>query len=66
MQDRYTMFRRGPVFYAEDRTTGQQKSLKTRDESEARRMPQLLAQGIPRPDRLLLEESFLVWPKVEF
>ena len=40
MQDRYTMFRRGAVLYYEDRTTGQQKSLRTRDESEARRILQ--------------------------
>jgi len=28
------MFKRGNVFYSEDRATGQQKSLQTRDEGE--------------------------------
>ena len=32
------MFQRGPVFYAEDTTTGTQESLKTKDRSEARRL----------------------------
>src|SRR5271163_3070420 len=40
MQNRYTVFRRGAVFYCEDQTTGQQKSLLTRDEAEARRIVQ--------------------------
>ena len=32
------MFRRGAVFYCEDRNTGQQKSLLTRDEAEAQKI----------------------------
>jgi hypothetical protein len=35
MQNRFTMFRRGKVFYCEDRATGQQKSLLTHDKAEA-------------------------------
>jgi hypothetical protein len=34
------MFKRGNVFYCEDRTTGQQKSLQTRDEEQAQRVIQ--------------------------
>ena len=37
MQDRFKLFRRGAVFYCQDRSTGQQKSLQTRDKAEARR-----------------------------
>jgi len=40
MKDRFTLFRRGAVFYSEDRTTGQQKSLLTRDEREAKKFIQ--------------------------
>jgi integrase len=35
MNQRFTLFRRNDVFYCEDRTTGKQTSLRTRDESEA-------------------------------
>jgi hypothetical protein len=38
MKQRYRMFQRGPVFYAEDSTTGKQTSLKTKEPSEARRL----------------------------
>jgi integrase len=36
MKTKYTMFRRGPVFYAQDTATGKQTSLRTKDETEAR------------------------------
>lgn len=36
MKPRFTLFRRGAVFYCEDTTTGQQASLKTKDEGAAR------------------------------
>lgn len=36
MKLRFTLFRRGLVFYSQDTTTGQQTSLRTRDEAEAR------------------------------
>jgi integrase len=35
MKTKYTLFRRGGIYYSQDATTGQQKSLRTRDESEA-------------------------------
>jgi hypothetical protein len=38
MKQRYRMFPRGSVFYAEDTTTGKQESLKTKDRTEARRL----------------------------
>lgn len=40
MKDRFKLFRRGEVFYYEDRSTGRQKSLLTRDKAEARRIIQ--------------------------
>jgi hypothetical protein len=38
MKQRYRMFQRGQVFYAEDTTTGKQTSLKTKDDIEACRL----------------------------
>ena len=35
MQDRYWMFQRNGVFYAQDKLSGKQKSLKTRDAAAA-------------------------------
>ena len=37
MKNRFTMFRRGNVYYCEDRATGQQKSLQTQDEAAPHR-----------------------------
>jgi hypothetical protein len=53
MKQRYRMFQRCQIFYAEDTTTGKQASLKTKDESEAfigtaRGYALLLRQGILR------------------
>ena len=36
MKTKYTLFRRGGVYYSQDRTTGKQTSLRTKDEAEAR------------------------------
>src|SRR5215469_3384680 len=36
MKTKYTMFRRGSVFYIQDTATGKQTSLRTKDETEAR------------------------------
>ncbi len=38
MKTKYTMFRRGEMYYAQDSVTGKQTSLRTKDESEARRL----------------------------
>jgi integrase len=35
MKTKYTLFRRGGIYYSQDTATGQQKSLRTRDETEA-------------------------------
>ena len=35
MKTKFTLFRRNGVYYSQDSATGQQKSLRTRDESEA-------------------------------
>lgn len=36
MKTKYTLFRRGGIYYSQDTATGRQKSLRTRDEIEAR------------------------------
>ena len=36
MKTKYTLFRRGDMFYVQDSTTGKQTSLRTRDETEAK------------------------------
>ncbi len=36
MKTKYTMFRRGEVFYLQDTATGKQTSLRTKDETEAK------------------------------
>lgn len=38
MKPKYTLFRRNGVYYSQDSATGQQKSLRTRDESEAQQL----------------------------
>jgi hypothetical protein len=38
MQDRYWMLQRKGVFYVQDKLSGKQRSLKTRDAAPARRM----------------------------
>jgi integrase len=35
MKTKYTLFRRNGIYYSQDATTGQQKSLRTRDETDA-------------------------------
>jgi hypothetical protein len=35
MKTKYTLFRRSGIYYSQDAATGQQKSLRTRDEAEA-------------------------------
>jgi integrase len=60
MQDRYTMFRRGALFYCEDRTNGQQKSLRTRNESEARRILQAKNDAVNQPlMNLVMAKTYL-------
>ena len=36
MKTKYTLFRRGEVFYMQDSATGRQTSLRTKDETEAK------------------------------
>ena len=38
MKTKYTLFRRGAVYYSQDSTTGKQTSLRTKDETEARNL----------------------------
>ena len=37
MKTKYTLFRRGDVFYIQDSANGKQTSLRTKDETEAQR-----------------------------
>ena len=60
MQNRFTVFRRGAVFYYEDRTTGQQKSLQTRDGDEARRIVQAKNEAVKQPlMNLVMAKAYL-------
>lgn len=60
MQNRFTVFRRGAVFYCEDHTTGQQKSLRTRDEAEARRIVQAKNDAVTLPQmNLVMAKTYL-------
>jgi hypothetical protein len=54
------MFKRGNVFYFEDRTTGQQKSLQTRDEAEAQRLVQAKNDAVKLPQmNLVMAKTYL-------
>jgi len=60
MQNRFTMFRRGTTFYCEDRTTGQQKSLQTKNETEARKIIQAKNDAVNQPlMNLVLAKTYL-------
>ena len=60
MQDRFTLFRRGEVFYCEDRVTGHQKSLRTRDPSEAKRLLQAKNDAVNLPQmNLAMAKTYL-------
>jgi hypothetical protein len=60
MQNRFTLFRRGHVYYCEDRATGQQKSLQTRDESEAQRVVQAKNDSVKLPQmNLVMAKTYL-------
>jgi integrase len=49
MNQRFTLFRRGEVFYCEDRTTGKQSSLKTRNETEAQTLLHAKNESVRQP-----------------
>jgi len=49
MKERFTLFRRGTTFYCEDRTTGQQRSLQTKDAAEAKRLVQAKNDTVSQP-----------------
>lgn len=54
------MFRRGAVFYCEDRDTGQQKSLLTRNEGEARKIVQAKNDAVSHPQmNLVMARTYL-------
>jgi predicted HD phosphohydrolase len=49
MKTKYTLFRRGEVYYSQDATNGKQKSLHTRDEAEALRLLNALNEAQRQP-----------------
>jgi integrase len=49
MKQRFSLFRRGKVFYCQDTTTGQQTSLRTKDECEARALLQTKNEAFRQP-----------------
>lgn len=60
MKNRSTMFPRGAVFYWEDQTTGQQKSMRTRDEAEARKIVQAKNEAVAQPlMNLVMAKTYL-------
>ncbi len=60
MTNRFTLFKRGNVYYCEDRTTGQQKSLQTCDESEAQRILQAKNDTVKLPQmNMVMAKTYL-------
>lgn len=60
MKNRFTLFRRGPVYYCEDQGTGQQKSLRTRNENEASKIVQAKIDASSQPLlNLVLAKTYL-------
>jgi hypothetical protein len=57
------MFRRGTMFYCEDRTTGQQKSLLTKDETEASKIVQAKNDAVNQPLMNLVMAKRILRPK---
>jgi hypothetical protein len=54
------MFIRSEIYYCEDRTTGQQKSLRTRDEAEAQRIIQAKNDSVKLPQmNLVMAKTYL-------
>lgn len=49
MKAKYTLFLRGGIYYSQDSATGQQKSLRTRDETEARSLLHALNEAQRQP-----------------
>jgi len=61
MKNRFTLFRRGKVFYFEDRETKLQKSLGTQDLGQARKIVQAKNDAINQPMmNLVMAKTFLV------
>ena len=60
MKNRFTIFRRGRIYYCEDHVTGQQKSLLTRDEAEAQRIVQAKNDAVKLPQmNLVMAKTYL-------
>ncbi len=60
MQNQFTIFRRGHVFYCEDRTTRQQRNLQTRDAAEAHRIVQARNDAVKLPQmNLVMARTYL-------
>jgi len=60
MQNRFTTFWRGTMFYCEDRITGQQKSLQTKNEAEASKIVQAKNDAVNQPlMNLVMAKTYL-------
>ena len=60
MQSQFTLFRRGKVFYYEDRHTGKQTSLHTRSEAEATKILQAKNEAVSLPlMNLVMAKTYL-------
>ena len=60
MKNRYVLFRRGKVFYVEDRETKLQKSLATQDLGQARKIVQAKNDATNQPRmNLVMAKTFL-------
>jgi integrase len=60
MQNRFGLFQRGRVYYFEDRSTGLQKSLKTKSEDQARKLVQAKNEAATVPQlNLVMAKTYL-------
>jgi hypothetical protein len=63
MKTKYTLFRRGEVFYIQDSATGKQTSLKTKDETEAKSLLNARNEAQRQPVlNLHLARAYLITP----
>ena len=57
MKTKYTLFRRGEVFYIQDSANGKQTSLRTKDETEAKSLLEAARQRTSQRERMMCPEA---------
>jgi hypothetical protein len=57
MKTKYTLFRRGEMFYMQDSATGKQTSLRTKDETEAKSLLNARNEAQRQPGGALKERT---------